>query len=128
MTAKKMLQSWLELLTNTYILPAIIAVLGTLAIYIYYRITKQTEDYTTKDYARYFIIIYICGLITLMTFGYATKFLSSLSSSSSSSSLQSGGSNNNSCNIENFNSTDMNGGGSNISFNVDRFQTGRPTF
>lgn len=124
----------LELLTNTYILPAIIAVLGTLAIYIYYRITKQTEDYTTKDYARYFIIIYICGLITLMTFSYATKFISSLSSSSSSSSLQSGGSgsNNNSCNIENFNShnsTDMNGGGgSSISFNVDRFQTGRPTF
>jgi len=114
----------LDILTNTYILPAVIAIIGVLSIYIYYRITKQTEDYTNKDYARYFIIIYLCGVITLTASNFITKFISST--------IQQGGASV----INEVNNGLMDGirsvndvvGGSSVSFNIDKFQTGRPTF
>jgi len=114
----------LEILTNTYILPAIIAIIGVISIYVYYRITKQTADYTNKDYARYFIIIYLCGVITLIASNFSITFINSTIQQGGASAINEV-SNGIMDGIRNVNDAV---GGSSVSFNIDKFQTGRPTF
>lgn len=52
----------LELIQNIFILPLILASAITLAIYGYFKATKQTDEYTKRDYVRYFMVIYISGV------------------------------------------------------------------
>ena len=107
-----------SILTNIYVLSFLIAMAGTFIVYLYLRVSKQTDEYTNSQYFKNFTILYITSLSALWC---NNKFTTS---NITMPVIVGGGNSGVSCgtntppNLNNHPST----------VNMEKFNIGRPTF
>ena len=121
----------LELLQSLFILPLIVTFIIIIIVYIYHKTSHQDEEYTKRDYIRYFVLSYLSCLGIYVAY---QKFTTD--SVTTSSSLSGGGGDISDiatataeCAENLVDNNIMNDTTYGIMNNImERFNTGRPTF